>query len=190
MTDQPQALAEFSRPLALDAVGQEELVMEISAIEEERAALVRRFGLLALSLLKAELRLRRREESGFLLVEGRIEAEVTQACVVTLEPVTSRLAEPVEWRYSLEPAVIDGCTGGTPGVSDVEIEVEEIDPPEPVGPEGVDLGEAVAQQFSVVLEPYPRAKGASVAQLDWTGADLPEKPDGPFAVLESLRRKQ
>ena len=189
MTDQPQALAEFSRPLALDAVGQEDLVMEISATEEERYALVRRFGLLALSKLKAELRLRRREEAGILLVEGRIEAEVTQACVVTLEPVTSRLAEPVEWRYSLEPSVTDAGSEGTRGGPEVEVEIEEIDPPEPVGPEGIDLGEAVAQQFSVALEPYPRAEGASLAHLEWADAGRPEKPDGPFAVLESLRRK-
>lgn len=189
MTDQPQALAEFSRPLALDAVGQEELVKEIAATAEERAALVRRFGLLALNQLKAELRLRRQDEAGILLVEGRIEAEVTQACVVSLEPVTSRLAERVEWRYSLEPSAIDVCTEGTPGVPDVQVDVEAIDPPEPVGPEGIDLGEAVAQQFSVALEPYPRADGASLAHLDWGGAGVPEEPDGPFAVLESLRRK-
>ncbi len=189
MKYQTQPRAEFSRPLVLDAVGQEDLVKELDATDEERSALAQRFGLLALGLLRAQLRISRREGAAILLVEGRIEAEVTQACIVTLDPVTSRLEESVEWRYSLDRAAVKAESGGRSGSRAVLVETEEADPPEPVGPEGIDLGETVAQQLAVALNPFPRSEGASLSDLDWAGRGGSEEGKGTFAALEALIRK-
>ncbi|MGQ0676750.1 MAG: YceD family protein, partial [Rhodospirillales bacterium] len=49
---------EFSRPVAADKVGRDGMEIEIEASESERAALARRFGLLALGALAARGRLR------------------------------------------------------------------------------------------------------------------------------------
>jgi hypothetical protein len=64
------------------------------------------------------------------------------------------------------------------------VEPEEEEPPEPVGPRGIDLGEAVAQQLALALDPYPRAPGAALPEdlRAETGAE------SPFAVLERLKR--
>ena len=67
------------------------------------------------------------------------------------------------------------------GAREVGCQPEAEGPPEPVGPQGIDLGEAVAQQLAIALDPYPRAPGAA----------LPEEPraaGGPFAALKSLKR--
>lgn len=189
MISTSQTRPEFSRPLIVDAIGPEEQVKTIEADERERAALARRFGLLSLERLEAELRMRRLEALEIIAIEVRLEARATQACVVTLEPVTCRVAESVEWRYSLASHGATVESESQQAAKDVWIEVEGADPPEPIGPEGIDLGEAVAQQFAIAIDPFPRAKGASLAQLEVRDAGRSDEIEGPFAVLKSLRGK-
>jgi uncharacterized metal-binding protein YceD (DUF177 family) len=159
---------EFSRPLALAAVpaGGQRLALE--AGPEERAALARRLGLLALEALSAELALAPGPD-GAVAVTGQLAAEVVQECVVSLEPVRQRVAEPVAWRLLPE--------GAEP--ADGEEDPDDI----PCPGNQADLGEALAQQLSLALDPYPRAPDA----------ELPEDPGaaaahGPFAALAKLRR--
>ncbi len=172
MASSSEPQAEFSRLVPVDRLGEVEITEEISAEPGERAALARRFGLLSLDRLSATLRLERAGARNLVRVDGRLAAEVTQACVVTLEPVGAHLEKGFILLYDLDAAAAQG---------EVVVEPEAEEPPEPVGPHGIDLGEAVAQQLAIALDPYPRAPGAA----------LPEEPraaDGPFAVLESLKR--
>jgi uncharacterized metal-binding protein YceD (DUF177 family) len=117
-------------------------------------------------------------------VTGHFEAEVTQACVVSLEPVSGRVSEEVALAFSLERD-----SGEEPRHVDVPVEGE--DEPEPIGPLGLDLGEAVAQLLAMALELYPRATGVHLAQDEWghDEADT-ETSGGVFAQLEVLKRKQ
>jgi len=179
---------EFSRLVPVDRRGELEITEEISAEPGERAALARRFGLLSLDRLSATLRLERAGARNLVRVAGRLAAEVTQACVVTLEPVGAHLEKDFTLLYDLDAAA---AQGEAEGAREVVVEPEAEEPPEPVGPHGIDLGEAVAQQLAIALDPYPRAPGAP-------GAALPEEPragaggaraaEGPFAALESLKR--
>ncbi|MCH9011725.1 MAG: DUF177 domain-containing protein [Proteobacteria bacterium] len=172
MASSSEPQAEFSRLVPVDRLGEVEITEEISAEPGERAALARRFGLLSLDRLSATLRLERAGARNLVRVDGRLAAEVTQACVVTLEPVGAHLEKGFILLYDLDAAAAQ---------DEVVVEPEAEEPPEPVGPHGIDLGEAVAQQLAIALDPYPRAPGAA----------LPEEPraaDGPFAVLESLKR--
>jgi hypothetical protein len=68
----------------------------------------------------------------------------------------------------------------------MEIGPGDIEPPEPVIGEAIDLGELVAQYLSLAINPYPRAPDAE-AQADQYRAD-PQR-DGPFAVLSKLREQ-
>ena len=175
-----QPVPEFSRPCPLEGLGEDELALEIEATPEERRALARRFDLVSLEALRASLRLRRVGHDGVIAVAGRFEAEVTQTCVVTLAPVPGRLAEDFSLRYREAGA-------GAEAEKHAEVDLAEEEPPELVGPEGLDLGEAVVQLFGVALDPYPRAPGAELAAKDST-----EKPQdagdrvSPFAVLKDL----
>ncbi len=185
MSLKPDPVPEFSRPIPRERLGGQILVEEVSATPQERAALARRFRLLGLDLLHATARIElddgpdRKEGAGLLRLSGHLIAEVSQACVVTMEPVASRIEADYTLLYSLAP----GPAMASQDDSEVVIDPEAEEPPEPLGPAGLDLGEAVAQQLAVALDPYPRAPGAV---LEAPG--LAEGPQGAFAVLEALRR--
>jgi len=162
--------AEFSRPVALDQITERQRTIEISADAAERQALAERFGLLGLDRLEATVRLSR---SGvFYRVDADWQADVTQACVVTLEPVASRLAERMIERY------------GPTEADETELDLDpEADTPEAIEGNSIDIGEAVAQAMSLALDPYPRKPEATVA--------IPEEneaKDGPFVGLSKLKR--
>ena len=171
------AKAEFSRPLRIDGLGDQALSQQLEAIEAERQALARRFDLLELRALRAELWVERLTNRPLVKVEGRFEAELSQTCVVTLEPVPARVEGHFVRLYNLDPALdLD---------EEVEVELDEEDPPEPVVDGRIDLGEAVAEELSLALNPYPRAEGAVLDRPAGNGAAA--RPS-PFAVLEALKK--
>jgi uncharacterized metal-binding protein YceD (DUF177 family) len=180
---------EFSSLLPLDRIGELELVETISAGADERAALARRFGLLSLERLGGEVSVRRCGNGDRIRVSGRFEAEVTQRCVVTLEPVTSRLADSFSQLYT---AGLGEAEDAEAGDREVLIEPEQEDPPEPAEPGGIDLGELMAQQLAVAFDPYPRAPGAELSHgAHDPGAREDAEPAGgesPFSVLKALKR--
>lgn len=159
---------EFPHPLVLAHVPAGGQALRLEADPEQCAALARRMGILAVHSLTAELTLRPVEQ-GRIAVTGRLRAEVEQECVVSLEPVRQRVEEDVAWRLlpdGMEPS--DG----------------DDDPDDIEGPGGVaDVGEALAQQLSLALDPYPKAPGAR--RPDDPGDT---GPHGPFAMLAKLKR--
>ncbi len=178
MAERGHPPAEFSRIVARDRLDEGESALEIAADETERAALAQRFGLLSLDSLEARLRLRRARGSPLIEVTGHMTADLVQACVVSLEPVPERVEESFRVLFTLEPGPLEET-------AEVFVDVEDEEVPEPVGPAGIDLGEAVAQQLSLAMNPYPRAEGVSLERAEW-GVD--SGPQSPFAVLERLKR--
>lgn len=144
---------EFSRRVELARLGVHEAVYPISAKPAEREALARRFGLLALDRLEAEIRLQRLS-GDMVRLNGRLGANVVQACVISLEPVASALDQ--------EFTVLYGQAGSGKSVM-VDLETDEA---EPFDGDAIDIGEAVAQHLALALDPYPRAPGATLA---WAG---------------------
>ena len=141
------AKPEFSRPVELARLGGRVGVYPIVATPEERFALARRFDLLTLDSLEAEIRLERVGDRTVRL-EGTLSACVVQACVVTLEPVASNIADRFAMMYAPDEPQARVV---------VELESEVM---EPIEGDAIDIGEAVAQQLALLLEPYPRASGA------------------------------
>lgn len=159
--------AEFSHRLALANVTAAGQTLRLEASPEERLALATRFDLLTLDTFSAELRLTPGLE-GVVHVTGMLKAGLTQACGITLVPVRQSVAEAVAWRFLPE--------GMEP--SDDEDEPDDIESEQGVA----DLGEALAQQLSLALDPYPRATGAEMpVELSDAGAH------GPFAKLLTLK---
>ncbi|HXP31458.1 MAG TPA: DUF177 domain-containing protein [Stellaceae bacterium] len=164
---------EFARPIEAAQIGAAERVIEIAADAGERAALARRFDLLALDRFEARVRLRRLG-SGVIRLSAEISAEMVQACVVTLEPVASRIDEAFSLLY--------GIVEETREVA-LDAEAEDV---EPLVAGMIDIGEAAAQQLSLSLNPFPRAPEAFA---------LPAAPpkeaalDSPFAVLKTRHKR-
>ena len=151
---------EFSRLVPLARVGRQPLRQEIAATEGECAALARRFDLVALDRLAATVELVR-SGADTILLHAEFEADFVQTCVVTLDPVGGALKESFALRYG-PPASEAGDTD--PG-GDAAFE--------PLLGEAIDIGEAVAQEFSLALPPFPRSPEADGD----TAAEQPQNAD-------------
>ena len=160
---------EFSRPVPLTRIGPQPFRQEIAANEAERAALVKRFALVSLDRLAATVELVG-ERGGTILLTAQFSAEFAQQCVVSLEPVAGSVSAGFALRY---------------GPPDAEPESESDDDPafEPLTGDTIDIGEAVAQEFSLSLPPFPRAPGVAIDEH----APVPEG-ESPFAVLARTKR--
>jgi uncharacterized metal-binding protein YceD (DUF177 family) len=144
---------EFSRVVRLSEVGSTFRTEHIEARPAERAALVERFGLATLDRLQADLSVRR--EAAGIRVQGRVQAEAAQVCVVSGEPVPTSIDEPVDLLFS---------THAPASRPDEEVELSETDLDIlPLEGEAIDLGEAAAQSFGLALDPYPRAADDALA---------------------------
>ena len=138
---------EFHRPLRWGLVGPAGRQERLEAAPAECAALAARFGIPAVRALSATLSLRP-DSDGAIRAEGLVEAEVTQACVVSLEPVDQRVSAPMVLRF-LPPGLAPDEDPESPD----EIETDG---------ETFDLGEAVAEQLALSLDPYPRRPEAEL----------------------------
>jgi len=176
---------EFSRVVAVERIGSGWQTHRLTASEAERAALAARFGLVELPALEAELRLRRARAGRYVEIDGVLRARVVQRCVVTLDPVACELDEP--FVLLLGPI---GSAVSEPAASDLIVDLDE---PEPLDGDDIDVGELVAQQLSLALEPYPRAAGAAVpdgsAAVEAAAATEPPS-DSPFAALLARRKPE
>ena len=103
--------SEFTRPINLGDLGRHGVIMEISAEPEERAALARRFGLVAIDSLEAVVTITQDEGDPLIHLRGRIAAQVVQSCVVTLEPVANAVVGVVEAAYTTDADVAGAAVG-------------------------------------------------------------------------------
>ncbi|MBE9603371.1 DUF177 domain-containing protein [Acetobacteraceae bacterium H6797] len=179
---------ELSRPLPWAAIRHrapgEGRIERIEATPAERAALARRFGIVAVDSLNAELELRA-GPGGTAIAEGRLKAVVVQECIVSLKPIEQAIDEKLRLRFLPE--------GAEPG------DDTEFDAPDEIPTEGeaIELGEAIAESLALALDPYPRDPLAAIpeefqapeedeSEQD-TVPDEPKRPN-PFAALAALKK--
>lgn len=192
MTVTPGTTVEFSRKLRLDRLAGGRVERQLEASAEECAALAERFGLVALDSLLGTVTVTRPTDTPLVRVEGELAADVQQTCVVTLAPFAARVEESFVQLFTLEEA---------PDVSsgEVFVAVEEDDTPEPLQGDSIDLGEVLAEQLALALDPHPRApgvvfEGASFGQPNGGASDderssEEDDAENPFAVLKRLKRE-
>ncbi|MBV8915510.1 MAG: DUF177 domain-containing protein [Acetobacteraceae bacterium] len=166
-------MTELSRPVALDRIGGAGAEFVVEAQPGELADLAKRMMIPAVNRLRCRFRLRR-EAGAVVEADGRLEAEVVQVCVLTLDEFPQEVSE--DFGLQFVPA-------GT------ESDEPDPDSPDEIPYEGgvIDLGEAAAEQLALALDPYPKKPGA--AEPD-PGAEPGIEDAGPFAGLAGLRRKQ
>jgi uncharacterized metal-binding protein YceD (DUF177 family) len=173
---------EFSRPIQVDALAPGVNEFRIAADAGEREALARRLGVVAVNALTAEFRLIPEEGKGAVRLSGTLKAEITQTCVVTLEPLTSRIDASVERVYALD--AVEETSGH---VSNLR-ELEEL--PDPIVGGAIDIGEAAAEELALEIDPFPKRSGASFGGYADPASPVDGRSgraDGPFAVLAKLK---
>jgi uncharacterized metal-binding protein YceD (DUF177 family) len=173
---------EFSRPVAIEGLIPDKARHEvIEATPEECAALAKRFDLRELSGFRARVNIRRIPGGTTVRVDGDFEAEVVQACVVSLLDVPSEIRASFD-SYFTEDDVPE----------DEELDFDSdsaAEFPEKIEGGVIDLGELVAQYLSLELPPYPRAPGVSLAAQAQTAGLGVDAGNSPFRVLEEIKKK-
>lgn len=175
-----QEVPEFSRPIDLRAIPRH--VVELSASEEERAALARRFDIVSIGSLAATATID--ELASGVEVAGRIEAALVQACAISGEDFPVRVASDYRLRFvpeaEYEAALADAG-------EEIELSSDDLDTIAYSG-STIDLGEAIAQTLALEIDPYAEGPGADAARAEY-GLSTPEA-SGPFAALQALKGKQ
>ena len=172
---------EFSHKVTIHPWPEGGVTVKLTATAAEREALKARFDLVDLPSLKASVGVEKKMME--LVLAGTIEAVVAQSCVVTLKPVTASLEVPIERYYRRRETHEKMLAAGeTSGIDEDVLDVDVLDGDE------IDIGEAVAEEFYLALEPYPRAADADQALEAIKVKTGTEPGDGPANPFEKLRR--
>ncbi|HKX64579.1 MAG TPA: DUF177 domain-containing protein [Rhizomicrobium sp.] len=160
--------------------------VHFAASEAERGALAKWAGVLSVEKLEVGVRIKKCAPNRFGL-RFELAAEVTQACVVTLEPVPAK----IQHSFSRElvftgPSRQRAEQPPKPAESEIVLgfnpeEAEEG--PEEISSLHQDLAVPALEEFVLSLDPYPRRQGVEFAPK--TGEAAP--PPSPFAVLKGLK---
>lgn len=141
-----------------------------------RAAIAGELGLHGLPRLSFSGHVRSCGQEDWRL-EGRLQASVTQSCVITLKPVRSVIDQPVLRVFS--PHLHQ------PDSPDAEMLDDTL---EPLGP-FIDISAVMIEELMLALPEYPRAEGAGLAAEPAPPADdTPRESRKPFAGLDRLLR--
>lgn len=148
--------------------------VSIEARADERKALARRFGLVAIHQLQATVTLERAGQA--VAARGRLSASIVQSCAVSGEDLPVRIDEPLALRFvPAEPIEAE----------ELELEADELDEVPFEGHE-FDLGEAVAQSLALAIDPY--ATGPEAERVRKEAGLSDEAAGGPFAALAALKK--
>lgn len=186
----PETEAEFSRPIDVSRILTKGRQCKFEASEQERMALAERYAVLRINSLVAECFIAPSENRGkkkHYKLEATFKARVVQSCGISLDPVKEKISgaftiilQQAQRSQYGETTDIDF----THDEEDVEFLTSEI----------IDVGEMIAQHFSLAINPYPRKQGATGAEL---GQKIIKEDDlllesekkNPFDVLKSLKHK-
>ena len=158
----------LSRPIRVADLPPEGLDITVEATAEEREALARDFKLPAIHAVTGTFHLSGTRSR--VRVSGRIDAAVSQICVVTLDPFDSDIREDVDVEFAAPGAASAAHTA---------------DPPDEIVDGTVDLGALTAEFLALGLDPYPRKPGVDFA---YEAGD--DRTESPFAALGQLKRKE
>ncbi|UVK37330.1 DUF177 domain-containing protein [Mesorhizobium sp. AR10] len=138
---------------------QKGLLVVIDADAAQRVALASEHELLSVESYRAELLVAPWKRNG-VKVSGRVVADITQACIVTLDPVEAHIDEPVE--ALLLPDESKLGRQGFDGGGEILLDAEGPDSPETFSGDTIDVGALAEQFFGLAIDPYPRKQGVSL----------------------------
>ena len=174
--DMEQNAREFSYMLDVDKIPASGTELDLTADEKQREALAKRFGLNAVVELRAKAVLNRVNRKR-VRMKASFDAKVVQECVVTLKPFEQRVSDEFVVIFSSEdePSVRK---------NEIDLDMSEEDDIEYVDNEKVDIGELIAEYFSLALDPFPRSPDAVFRE-----EEDEENEKNAFSVLEKLKFK-
>ncbi len=168
-SNEPKDEREFSYLVKVGHISANPVQVHVEADERERAGLADLWKVEAVNSLTADLQIARWKKDG-VRIKGHVSGELVQACVVTLEPVISKIDQEIDQIYvpegsKLARIVLDGA-------GEMVLDPDGPDLPETFVGDTIDAGALVAELAALDIDPYPK------------------KPARPFPGTSKARRKR
>ncbi len=179
--DMPQQVLKPGEFRVSDLSNRRETPFDLQPDADARAAIATQIGLMALKKLRFTGKIAPSGARGWTLT-GRLGATVVQPCVVTLDPVTSRIDEDVE-RQFMPAEYFEEAEAGS------EMEMPEDTSAEPLG-QIISAHDAMVESLLLVLPQYPRSDSAELGDAVFAEdgvTPLKDEDTKPFAGLAALR---
>lgn len=175
----------FSYPVKVGNISANAVSVHLEADERELHDLAALWRVLEVRSLKAELQLARWKKDG-VRMKGRVQADIVQSCVVTLEPVESSIDEELEQIFVPEGSKLARIV--TSETAEMVLDPEGPDLPEQFSGDTIDAGAVVTEFAALAIDPYPRKAGVEFADhLEGDPAEKSGKPN-PFAALKDWKK--
>ncbi|TCK28241.1 uncharacterized protein DUF177 involved in 23S rRNA accumulation [Ancylobacter aquaticus] len=165
----------LSKPVLTASLPDHGLTLTLAPDAATRAALAEDLGIPSIPSLTAQVILTP-GRGNTVHVTGHVDAVVTQTCVVTLENFDTRVSEDIDLKFAPAEKIPEIRPGA-------EIDVSELDLPDPIIDGTIDAGAVAAEFLALGLDPYPRKPDAHFEGPDEPG---PEEVS-PFGALAKLR---
>ena len=155
------------------------LAVSRHATTEEARELAKELEIPSVEVLEATYRLAPLT-GGRVSCKGKLEARVTQECVISLEPMSATVSVPLDVVFAPAAASPSG---------DLEGSLDDLDQPdEELIEHGViDVGRVVTEELMAGLDPYPRLDNA---RFEWNDDAGEKAGEHPFAALARLRKPE
>jgi uncharacterized metal-binding protein YceD (DUF177 family) len=183
MNRAPDDRPPFTYLVKVGHVSHNPLEVHVEADARERVALAGLWNVLSVESLEADLKIRRWKKDGVKII-GEVRARITQACVVTLEPIENELFEEIDQIYVPEGSALARIPANDQG--EMIVEPDGPDLPETFVGDALDVGAIVAEFAAMGIDPYPRKPGVTFAEHVEDTGEKDRKPS-PFAVLKNLK---
>lgn len=151
--------------------------IDITVEREAREAIAAQLEVTAVDRLQVKLHAVRFR--GGIRVTGQLRALVVQPSVVSLEPVTEEIEEPIDRVF------LPGGEKPYAGKADAEVfvDLQGDDVPDHFEGNEADLSDLIVETLALAIDPYPRLEGESVG----IAGDEDDEEDSPFAGLKALK---
>lgn len=182
------SVSPVSFPVNVARLPQKGMPVRIDADATQREALAKTHGLEAVASFVANLLVISWKRNG-VRVSGTVKAEITQTCVVTLEPLEATIDEEVEGLFLPEDSKL-GRQGFESG-GEIVLDVEGDDAPETFSGDYIDVGALSEEYFGLAIDPYPRKQGVQLGVGDAdVEAEKDAAPDDWKAKLSGLASRK
>lgn len=164
---------------------QKGMPVTIAADEAQRVRLAEVHGVVSVERWQADLLVAPWKRNG-VKISGRVEADITQECVVTLEPVAAHISEEVSALYFPEASKLGRL--GFHATGEVHLDAKGPDRPETFSGDTIDVGALAEEFFGLAIDPYPRKEGVALDAA--TVEEAEAEHFGPLhEKLKTLRQK-
>lgn len=185
---------EWTYRLDADEIGPGGRTLVLEPDARERFLIADRLKILSVDSLSAKMSLLRTQSGLVIRVTGTLKAQVSQTCVLTLDPVQDWIEEEFEACYAdPEQAVLFVREKARRASGQVEEEgmsiLSEFDDPEPLYNGQLDLADLVVQYLSLAINPYPKLERDDEGDTGTTGDEIPSGTRNPFESLKHWKKQ-